>query len=228
MGFLDAIGLTRKITRPRLEAFLRKYGSAEKTLDVGCGSALYGELFPNRVTLDIEARPGVQVDIVGDAHDLRQIADASFDVVLCTEVLEHLHTPAKAIAEFHRVLRPGGLLLLTTRFIFPLHDAPGDYFRYTKYGLRHLLKDWEIVELMDEANTIETLAVLCQRIGFQCETLGFRPFKVFWFLKARILMLFGWILTREFGDIRHRQEEKSILSSGYYVAAKKRMTNHES
>ncbi|MEK7591331.1 MAG: class I SAM-dependent methyltransferase, partial [Patescibacteria group bacterium] len=222
VSFLDAIGLTKKITRPRIEAFLKKYRSTGNTLDVGCGSALYGSYFPNRTTLDIEARPGVRVDIVADAHDLSQIPDASFENILCTEVLEHLHTPALAIAEFHRVLKPGGMLILTTRFIFPLHDAPGDYYRYTKYGLRHLMKEFEILELTEEANTMETLAVLCQRIGFQCDTLGFRPFKFFWFLKARILMLFSWILTREFGDIRHKQREENILSSGYYVAARKK------
>ncbi|MDO8648451.1 MAG: class I SAM-dependent methyltransferase [Candidatus Peregrinibacteria bacterium] len=222
MGLLDTLGLTTKITRSRLKEFLKRYRSDAKTLDVGCGSAVYGDFFPNRVTLDIEARPGVQVDIVGDAHDMKQVEDGSFEVVLCTEVLEHLHTPPKAIAEFRRVLKPGGLLILTTRFIFPIHDAPGDYFRYTKYGLRHLLQDFEIVELTEETNTMETLAVLYQRIGFQCETLGFRPFKFFWFLKAKLLMLFSWILTREYGDIRHRQREKYILSSGYYVAARKK------
>lgn len=222
MGFLDATGLTRKITRSRLDAFLQKYRSTANTLDVGCGSALYGNFFPNRTTLDIEARPGVHVDIVADAHDLHAIADASFDVILCTEVLEHLHTPHKAIAEFYRILTPGGMLILSTRFIFPIHDAPGDYYRYTKYGLRHLLKAFEIVEIKEETNTMETLAVLYQRIGFQTETLGFRPLKFFWFLKAKIIMLFRWILTREFGDISHRVPEQGILASGYYVAAKKR------
>ncbi len=221
MGFLDSIGLTRKITRPRLETFLKKHASTGKTLDVGCGSALYGTLFPNRTTLDIAARPGVQVDIVADAHHLPMIPDASYDVVLCTEVLEHLHTPHKAIAEFRRILTPGGRLILTTRFIFPLHDVPGDYYRFTKYGLRHLLQDFQILELKEETNTIETLAVLYQRIGFQTTTLGLRPLSFFWFLKARVLMLFSWILTREFGDIRHKHEDRSILSSGYYVVAKK-------
>jgi ubiquinone/menaquinone biosynthesis C-methylase UbiE len=222
MSFLDRIGLTRKITRPRLAAFLKKYASDQKTLDVGCGSALYGNYFPNRTTLDIAARPGVQVDIVADAHDLSIIEDRSFDIVLCTEVLEHLHTPHRAIAEFTRVLKPGGLLLLSTRFIFPIHDAPGDYYRYTKYGLRYLLREFEILELEDEATTIETLAVLSQRIGFQCDTLGFRFLKLYWFLKARWIMLFRRILTREYGDIRHRQPETNILSSGYYVAARVR------
>ena len=222
MGLLDTIGLTRKITRPRIEAFLRKYASDQKTLDVGCGTALYGKLFPNCTTLEIAPREGVKVDIVGDVHSLPMIADNSFPVILCTEVLEHLHTPAQAISELKRVLTPGGLLLLTTRFIYPLHDVPGDYYRYTKYGLRHLLRDFEIIELQEEANTIETLAVLYQRIGFQTETLGFRPFKILWFLKAKLTLLFRWILTREYGNIGNRKEEKNILCSGYYVAARKK------
>jgi len=221
MGLPDSLGLTRKITRPRLEAFLRKYASDASTLDIGCGNALYGELFPNRITLDIEVRPGVQVDIVADAHDLSQLQDASFDIILCTEVLEHLHTPAKAIGEFYRVLKPGGLLLLTTRFIFPIHDAPGDYYRYTKYGLQHLLKEFSVDELQAETSTGETLAVLYQRIGFQCDTLGFKPFKIFWFLKAKIMMLLSGIITKEYGDIRHARAENDILSSGYYIAARK-------
>lgn len=222
MGLLDWMGFTRKITRARLGAFLRRHASDARTLDVGCGSAVYGDVFPNRVTLDVAPRPGVKVDIVADAHDLSRIPAASFDIVLCTEVLEHLHTPERAIAEFRRVLCPGGLLLLSTRFIFPLHDVPGDYYRYTKYGLRHLLRDFEILELEEEANTIETLAVLFQRIGFQCQTLGFRPLKFLWFLKALLIRtLFSRILTREFGDIGGKTPEHNILCSGYYVAARK-------
>ena len=218
---LDAIGLTRKITRPRLSAFLQRYASDKRVLDVGCGAAGYRTFFPQLTTLDLKPREGAKVDIIADAHDLSQIPDVSFDVVLCTEVLEHLHTPPKAIAEFRRVLKPGGLLLLSTRFIFPLHDVPGDYFRFTKYGLRHLLTDFEILELTAEASTVETLAVLEQRIGFQCETLGFRPFKILWFLLAAMTRWCGWLLSREYGDIRHQRPEKNILTSGYYVAARK-------
>lgn len=221
MWILDTIGLTGKITRPRLRAFLRKYATGGRVLDVGCGAASYRDLFPQITTLDIAPREGMKVDIVADAHDLSSIPDSSFDAVLCTEVLEHLHTPAEAVAEFRRVLVPGGLLLLSTRFIFPLHDVPGDYYRYTKYGLRHLLRNFTILEIAEEASTIETLAVLLQRIGFQCQTLWFRPFKIFWFVLAALTRRFDWLLTREYGDIGQRTPETNILSSGYYVAARK-------
>lgn len=221
MPILDSIGLTRKITRPRLRAFLEKHRSAGKTLDIGCGNAIYSDLFPNRVTVDIERRPGVPVDIIGDAHNLSIFPANTFDVILCTEVLEHLHTPARAIAEFHRILKPRGTLLLTTRFVFPLHDTPHDYYRYTKYGLNHLLQHFDEVHITEEATTIETLAILFQRIGFQCTTLGLRPLKLLWFCLAKLTLAFRWILTREYGDLGHRKQESCILSSGYYVLAKK-------
>jgi len=221
MNIIDRIGITKKITRPRQEAFIKKYASEGKTLDIGCGNDIYRSYFPNCTTLDIKARPDVDVDIIADVHDLSMIDDASYDVVLCAEVLEHLHTPAKAIAEMRRILKPGGVLILTTRFIFPLHDAPHDYYRYTKYGLRHLLKDFQMIELKEEASTVETLAVLYQRLGFQCDTLYFKPFKLFWFVLAKFTMLFSGVITKEYGDIGHKQIESNILSSGYFVAATK-------
>lgn len=221
MSFVDAIGLTRKITRPRLEAFLKKYASDGRTLDIGSGNKPYVAMFPNVFTVDVKERPGSTLDFIADAHDLSVIESASFDVVLCTEVLEHLHSPHLAIAEFKRVLKPGGLLLLTTRFVYPLHETPIDYFRYTKYGLTHLLREFDVVELKEETNTIETLAVLYQRLGFQCTTLWLKPFKLFWFLLAKITLLFRNVLTSEYGDIHHSNDEPNILSSGYYVAARK-------
>ena len=134
---LQRTGLAGKITRRRLDAFLKKYATTGKTLDIGCSTGPYATYFPNRTGLDIKKTPAV--DIVADCHDLHMIGDEQFDCVLCTEVLEHLHTPQQAINEFHRVLKKNGTLILTTRFIYPLHDVPHDYYRYTRYGLEHLL-----------------------------------------------------------------------------------------
>lgn len=220
MALLDTLGITTKITRPRLEAFLKKYATTEKTLDIGSGNKPYVHLFPNISTVDNKERPGTKLDFIGDAHDLSMIPSGSFEVILLTEVLEHLHSPHLAIAEFKRILKPGGLLLLTTRFVYPLHEVPVDYYRYTKYGLRHLLREFTIVELQDETNTIETLAVLYQRLGFQCTTLWAKPFKLFWFLLAKFTLLFKHVLTSEHGDIHGESTETNILSSGYYVAAR--------
>ena len=124
---LKKIGLTSKITRQKLELFIQKYKSDGLTLDIGCSNSPYIKYFPNRIGLDIQDGPNV--DIVADIHKL-PFEDGKFDNILCTEVLEHLHSPHLAIAEMKRVLKSGGKLILSTRFIFPLHETPNDYYRF--------------------------------------------------------------------------------------------------
>ena len=66
--------------------------------------------------------------------------DASFDAALCTEVLEHVRHPDNVVAELARVLVPGGHLCLTVPFVWPLHEEPFDFFRYTPHALRDMLE----------------------------------------------------------------------------------------
>lgn len=214
------IGITKKITRARMDKFLARHrDSRSLVLDLGCGpNAPYRKYFPNRVGFDIVSGPGV--DIVGDAHRL-PFEDNKFDLILCTDVLDHLHSPHIAISEMRRVLKPGGRLISITRFVFPLHDVPGDYYRFTKYGLKHLFKEWEIVEFQEEANTMETIAVILQRIGYQCDVLYFKPFKLAFLLAARALMPLSFVLTKQFGDISQRSKETNIMASGYYMVCRK-------
>src|SRR5688500_11085311 len=135
--------LSAKITRVTLDRFVQAHASAARTLDIGAQTGPYAAWFPNRLPIDLVARPGIQV--VTDAQRLA-FRDGSFEVVLCTEVLEHIPEPQQAIDEMFRVLAPGGKLVLTTRFLFPIHDAPHDYFRFTKYGLRYLLRRFDALE----------------------------------------------------------------------------------
>jgi SAM-dependent methyltransferase len=210
--------LSAKLTRVTLDRFIARHATALPTLDIGAQNGPYAASFPNRVALDI--RPGAGVRVIGDAQALG-IADDSFDVVLCTEVLEHLPEPQRAVDEMFRVLRPGGLLLLTTRFIFPIHDAPHDYFRFTKYGLRYLLRRFERVEVEDETDSVGAIAVLVQRLGMQAYTRGPAPTRVVWLVGARILKLFGFLIRSEFGDSRRQTPERGIMTSGYHVACRK-------
>ena len=210
--------LSGKLTRITLDQFIATHATIRRTLDVGAQNGPYAAFFPNRIGLDIHR--GAGVSIVGDAQALG-IGVATFETVLCTEVLEHLPEPQKAIDEMYRVLRPGGELLLTTRFLFPIHDAPHDYFRYTKYGLRHLLRGFEILELHEETTAIGTLAVLLQRLGMQAETLGWTPLRAIWLLAAQCARPFSFLITREYGDSRRRTPERGIMTSGYHVACRK-------
>ncbi|MBI3305369.1 class I SAM-dependent methyltransferase [Candidatus Parcubacteria bacterium] len=220
MSLWQKLGLTNKMTRERLARFVARYASEQETLDIGCGGAPYAKYFPHRIGFDHAAGPGV--DVVGDAHALL-FPDNYFERILCTEVLEHLIDPPKAVAEMRRVLKPGGLLILTTRFVFPIHDAPHDYWRFTRFGLEHLFRDWEIVELVEEAGSLGTLAVLAQRLGLQVQFYGGRLTKLFILAGARLLQGFSWLVRVEYGDVTHAEQAKHpVLVSGYYLAARRR------
>lgn len=211
----------KKITRKYLEEFLKRHKSDKKTLDIGSGGSLYkyDRFFPNRTTVDVD--PVRNPEIVGDIHDL-PFGGGEFDVVLCVEVLEHVRDPKKAAQEMQRVLKKGGTLILTTRFVYPIHDAPHDYWRFTKYGLQKLFDDWEVVELVPETHTFSALAVLFQRIAYQTK-LRFNVFtklKLFFF--AQVLHAMNWLIKSEYGDIKKETSETDILTSGYYLVCKKK------
>jgi len=106
-----------------------------KVLDVGAGSySRYIDVFNCKEYIKMDIRPGKNVDIVGMAEDI-PFESETFDSVICTQVLEHLAEPSKAISEIYRVLKKGGHCLLSAPQINELHEEPHDYFRYTKFGL---------------------------------------------------------------------------------------------
>jgi len=112
-------------------------------LDIGCGNKQYANIIEayasQHIGLDHEntLHDLNKADIVGTAYDI-PADDDSFNSILCTEVLEHLEEPEKALQECYRVLKPGGYAVFTCPFIWHLHEEPRDFYRYTKYGLDYL------------------------------------------------------------------------------------------
>ncbi|MEM9953883.1 MAG: class I SAM-dependent methyltransferase [Chloroflexota bacterium] len=209
--------LLQKITREQLGHFLDKHRTEAKTLEVGASSRPSLTQFPNQIASDISFHP--QIDVQYDAHRMPFI-DEQFDCVLAIEVLEHCHTPQQVIDECYRMLKPNGTLILTTRFIFPLHDAPHDYFRFTKYGLRHLCRAFSQVTIEEEAKTVTTMGVLYQRLAYQVDWK--LPFtKIMLLLIAKILPHLQTTVAKEYGDIRKDVTEENIMASGYYLVARK-------
>ena len=110
-------------------------------IDVGCGHKPYRFLFGNvdkYIGLDSDGRRGPEV--VGTA-DALPFGEGVADVVLCTEVLEHCRNPSATMREIARILRPEGVLILTTPMSWNLHYEPHDYFRFTRYGLQVILAE---------------------------------------------------------------------------------------
>ncbi len=211
--------LTAKLSRVRLDQAIAPHASKERTLEIGAyGQADYTKYFPNRTGVDIKDGPGV--DLVGSVYEL-PFPDASFDRILCLSVLEHLEEPKKAIAEMARVLTPEGKIIVSVPFLFPIHDAPGDYWRFTPYGLKLLFKDWMIEELKAETTTGESVASLLQRIGYQTRWKFNRVMKGLLFLLAKLIASSPKLITHVYGDINRSALVPEAFASGIFLVAKK-------
>lgn len=160
-------------------------------LDIGCGTKPYEKVFAAASVqkhLGLEYSPesgywGNRADVYGDAAAL-PFSSESVDTILCTEVMEHVPDPEKVIAEFARVLRPGGVVITTAPFFYPIHDE-FDFFRYTDKGLAEIMKRYglAIETVQPLSGTGVTIALL---------------FNIYWydlgFIWTKWLYPFGLIL----------------------------------
>jgi SAM-dependent methyltransferase len=135
-----------------------------RLLDVGCGPKPYYPFFAERaseyVGVDVVENP--VAELRGSVEAL-PVEDASFDVVLCTQVLEHADDPAKAVREMHRVTAPGGRVLASTHGVQLYHPSPQDLWRWTHAGLARLFEQnaaWSSVTVTPGAGTTATLGLL--------------------------------------------------------------------
>lgn len=117
-----------------------------KLLDFGCGLKPYQKLFVN-----VENYIGIDIENEGHSHEKEMIDvfydgkklpfnDASFDTVFCSEVLEHVFNIDEILPEINRVLKVGGIFLVTIPFAWDEHEIPNDFGRYTSFGISHLLE----------------------------------------------------------------------------------------
>jgi SAM-dependent methyltransferase len=116
-------------------------------LDVGCGSKPYRHLFKkcsNYVGVDVRTsghnHNTSKIDLYFDGLRL-PFSDGSFDSVVSFEVLEHVFEPRVFMKEISRVTKLNGYVMLTVPFVWPEHEKPYDYARYTTFGLTHLAKE---------------------------------------------------------------------------------------
>lgn len=138
-------------------------------LDIGCGggelrdrvagscSRYVGLDYPVTGHALYNARP----DVFADASRL-PFASSTFDCVALFDVLEHLRHPGEALIEIERVLKPGGVLLINVPYLYPLHDEPHDYQRFTLHGLKHRLAvaGLTVLEARPRGAPTETAALL--------------------------------------------------------------------
>ena len=134
-----------------------------RTLDYGCGGSPYrGLLTELRPYVRADIPPGDGLDLTLDADGLLHgEPDSSYDVVLSTQVLEHVPDAPRYLAEAFRLLRPGGTLILTTHGFIPEHGCPYDFTRWTADGLARAMTDAGFVVEENYKITLDRRAAIC-------------------------------------------------------------------
>lgn len=143
------------------------FSPSDKWLDVGCGLRPYESYFPvgSYVGVDIEAS-GRDPHLKAPDHYYDGLTlpfqDSSFAGVLCTQVMEHVPNPRGLLAEMHRVIKPGGVLVISLPFVWQEHEEPYDFFRFTRFGIAEMLKQagFDIDSIVKDTGAIETLATM--------------------------------------------------------------------
>lgn len=117
-------------------------------LDIGCGRMPYRDLFLKKVNkyigLDHPKTAKLyhgkfKPDIYANATKI-PLKDKSIDTIIMFMVLEHLHNPERALREIKRLTKKEGIIVVSTVQLYPIHDEPYDFLRYTKYGLKELFE----------------------------------------------------------------------------------------
>ena len=113
--------------------------------DLGCGEAPYKEYFlqycDNYIGVDwTNTLHNSQADIVSDLNTKLDIDDKVADTIISLSVMEHLCEPQIFVQESYRILKDDGVMILGVPWMWEIHEAPYDYFRYTPYGLKYLFQ----------------------------------------------------------------------------------------
>jgi SAM-dependent methyltransferase len=118
-------------------------------LDYGSGGQPYRALFETKVqryiAADVQPTAGRALDVTLQPGQPVPMPDGSVDTLLSSQTLEHVPDPAFYLRECARLLRSGGVLILTAPMQWRHHEEPHDYYRFTRYGLEHLIKSAGLV-----------------------------------------------------------------------------------
>jgi SAM-dependent methyltransferase len=111
-----------------------------RILDFGAGTSPYDFLFPNAKYLKADITPETSPDLLITDGGTLEESDESFEVVVSTQVLEHVFDPQKYLREVYRLLKPQGKFLLALPCLYEDHKCPNDYQRWMRQGLERDLK----------------------------------------------------------------------------------------
>lgn len=156
-----------KYSTRNLVRLCKENATDKLTLVVHSEDVDFKPYFKNAVS--ITKREDVDADLHCDLYytDLGKMDAESFDVILCTGLLEHVPDPQRLIDDLYKLLRPGGKLILSASAVFSVHEGPNNFFHFTKYGMKLLLNNFSRMTIKGSCGPFENIGIQIQRILIQ-------------------------------------------------------------
>lgn len=191
--------------------------------DLGCGEMPYRDWFLSYA----DTYTGVdwagtlhalKADIITDLNEPLPIKDRVADTVVSLSVMEHLREPQLFLNEAYRILKSGGAMILQVPFMWWVHEAPHDYFRYTRYGLKYMFEKagFSDVEVYPQTGFWTMLTL---KFNYQSTKLIHGPWPIRKIMS--LLMHLIWTLDQRVAPRLDKHWHCDEETAGYYVLAKK-------
>jgi SAM-dependent methyltransferase len=210
------------------EVFASYIKAGDNILDIGCGNKPYEEYIhklTNKrgikyVGCDIIQSSEQKVDIICEATNIPE-PSATYDIILCTQVIEHVFDHYKIFEEAYRLLKPGGFFIVSAPFIWHMHEIPYDFYRFTRYGIQELLTHAGF-RIKEEKSNGGKFAVLGQLIIHICDVphcpqSGFFKRKFNTFIRIAIRLFCNWL----FPLLDNKTGDNSQYTLNYVFVGKK-------
>ena len=147
------------IIKKRVLALLKwRFKNSDVVLDIGCGEKPYYQQSIKAKIVCVDIKHTEKVHVVCDAMSL-PLKKSSFDGIICVNSLYYCSNPFMTIKEFSSILRKNGKLVLIMPFMYPIHDAPEDKYRFTEYGIKELLKEDFIIKEIKKRYYHQTVSI---------------------------------------------------------------------
>ena len=214
--------LSKKLSRKNLYyLIIKSFNKIKKNkknynvLNIGAGGEIKNIIrknFKKVFEIDIDSRrnPDQIIDLCNDRFS--KIIRYKPNLVCIFEVLEHTTNPLKAVNNIYKIINKGDFVLASVPFIFHIHDEPYDYFRFTKFGLKLLFKDFANVKIYERNGWLEAIFVIFIRLekekNILSRLLG-KTFTIIAFLMLPLILLIQFIFPSK------------KITTGYYVEAQK-------
>lgn len=196
-------------------------------LDAGCGekpySLIYEDITTKSIGVDVEycIHDQKEVDVFASLDKL-PFQNNAFDTILCTNVLEHIAENEKAFFELSRVLKNKGYMILSVPFLYPTHEVPHDFYRYSVYGLKYQIEKngLKIIKAIPWGGV--GMMILVYGNLFLCKFLKIRIINsLACFLQEGIYMIYRKLFLNHLIDEGIKKKMLKTISAGYFIVAQK-------